>query len=83
MNHANRPPQRCATQAIKFFAAGLTNPQATPEQQRWKSLAWLCHLVGDLHQPLHAGFADDRGGNNVEVIFEDERWTCTTFGIPP
>jgi hypothetical protein len=26
-------------------------------------------LTGDVHQPLHAGFAEDRGGNGVEVRF--------------
>jgi len=64
-----RPAQHCVTEAIKYFAVGLANQQATREQ-RWQAFAWLCHLVGDLNQPLHAGFADDRGGNNIEVIFE-------------
>jgi len=27
----------------------------------------LVHLVGDLHQPLHVGLAEDRGGNKVKV----------------
>ncbi len=27
------------------------------------------HLVGDIHQPLHCGFADDKGGNQIEVSF--------------
>ena len=70
-NSTQRPAQHCATEAIKYFATGLTRPQASREQ-RWQAFAWLCHLVADLHQPMHAGFADDRGGNNVEVIFEDE-----------
>jgi len=25
------------------------------------------HLLGDLHQPLHVGYPDDRGGNLVEI----------------
>ena len=29
----------------------------------------VMHLVGDLHQPLHVGYATDRGGNTVEVGF--------------
>lgn len=70
-NSSQRPAQHCATEAIKFFAAGLTRPQ-TSRDQRWQAFAWLCHLVADLHQPMHTGFADDRGGNNVEVKFEDE-----------
>ena len=27
----------------------------------------LLHLVGDIHQPLHVGCCDDRGGNQVKV----------------
>jgi hypothetical protein len=27
----------------------------------------IVHLVGDIHQPLHVGCCDDRGGNNVKV----------------
>jgi hypothetical protein len=42
------PQQQCATEAIKRFAAELANHQAAKEQ-RWQALAWLCHLVGDLH----------------------------------
>lgn len=31
------------------------------------ALPWLAHLVADIHQPLHVGRYDDRGGNAVEV----------------
>ena len=68
---ADRPARYCATEAIKHFASGLSDQNANTEQ-RWQAFAWLCHLVGDLHQPLHAGFADDRGGNDVDVIFNEE-----------
>ena len=29
----------------------------------------LIHLIGDIHQPLHVGGFDDRGGNNVKVMW--------------
>jgi len=32
----------------------------------------LVHLVGDLHQPLHVGLAEDRGGNSIKVMWFDE-----------
>ena len=32
----------------------------------------LVHLVGDLHQPLHVGQADDRGGNRFYVKWFNE-----------
>ena len=30
-------------------------------------LKMLIHLIGDLHQPLHVGLEEDRGGNDVKV----------------
>lgn len=30
---------------------------------------FLVHLVGDIHQPLHAGHAEDKGGNTLDVFF--------------
>jgi hypothetical protein len=34
------------------------------------ALLLLFHLIGDLHQPLHCGYGDDKGGNEVQVNFE-------------
>ena len=65
------PQQLCASEAIKAYAKDLGNREASPEE-RQQAFAWLCHISGDLHQPLHAGFADDRGGNDIEVIFRGE-----------
>lgn len=59
---------RCVTEKIKYFAARL-DQQELPKVERAKAFNWLCHLVADLHQPLHAGFKDDRGGNDVKVQF--------------
>ena len=72
------PDQICATQAIKKYAAELANQDASKED-RQQAFAWLCHLVGDLHQPLHAGFADDRGGNDFEIIVGDEKMNLHYF----
>lgn len=30
-------------------------------------LKFLIHIIGDLHQPMHAGRAADRGGNDIQV----------------
>ncbi|HEX7090546.1 MAG TPA: S1/P1 nuclease [Longimicrobiales bacterium] len=50
--------------------SGTVGDRARPAGQRGLDLAWLLHLVGDLHQPLHSSArvtaADpdgDRGGN--------------------
>ena len=36
-------------------------------KQKKQAIKWLVHLVGDLHQPLHVGNGNDRGGNDVKV----------------
>lgn len=33
------------------------------------NLLILFHLIADLHQPLHVGYGDDRGGNEMQVNF--------------
>ncbi|WP_206185360.1 S1/P1 nuclease [Sphingosinicella sp. CPCC 101087] len=40
-----------------------------PERERVMALAFLIHLVGDLHQPLHAGDRGDRGGNGLRIAY--------------
>lgn len=60
------PPEGCAVAAVKRFSAELVDPELTDEQRR-EALMFLIHFVGDLHQPLHAGFAHDRGGNDIQV----------------
>jgi hypothetical protein len=34
-----------------------------------QDLKILIHLIGDIHQPLHVGRGDDRGGNDVKVTW--------------
>ncbi|MGH7583951.1 MAG: S1/P1 nuclease [Gemmatimonadales bacterium] len=40
------------------------------DSDRAVALKWVVHLVGDIHQPLHAGERGDRGGNDVHVTFD-------------
>lgn len=39
---------------------------ASSALQKAQALKYLVHFVGDLHQPLHSGRPEDRGGNMVE-----------------
>ena len=57
---------RCVLTAIAKDFAVLSSSTATPEQKA-ASLKFLGHWVGDIHQPLHVSFEDDRGGNNIKV----------------
>jgi hypothetical protein len=40
---------------------------AADDEARLKALKYVVHLVADVHQPLHAGFGDDRGGNSYQL----------------
>jgi hypothetical protein len=37
------------------------------DERRLHALKYVIHFVGDVHQPLHAGYGDDRGGNNFHL----------------
>ena len=38
-----------------------------PDDVRLRALKYLVHFVGDVHQPLHAGYRDDKGGNTYQL----------------
>ena len=59
----------CVVTAIEKDAAVLSSPTAAAEQ-KLASLKYLGHWVGDVHQPLHVSFEDNRGGNNIRVSRE-------------
>jgi hypothetical protein len=69
---------RCVTEGVLHFAGQLSHEDIADEK-RWQAFAFVCHLVGDLHQPLHAGFRDDRGGNTVEIEYRGEEWNLHQF----
>lgn len=37
------------------------------DAKRLLALKYVVHLVGDVHQPLHAGYREDRGGNTYQL----------------
>jgi hypothetical protein len=59
----------CVVTAIKKDLEVLSSANAS-QAQKLASLKFLGHWVGDIHQPLHVSFEDDRGGNNVLVTGE-------------
>lgn len=52
----------------KMIIAALSNGNLDAETEK-AYLRMLVHLVGDLHQPLHVGTGEDRGGNDVKVFY--------------
>jgi hypothetical protein len=66
------PPERsCVIRAIATHIGTLRHPNASVAD-KVEALKFLGHFVGDVHQPLHAGRAEDRGGNAIEVHFLGE-----------
>jgi hypothetical protein len=37
------------------------------------ALAFLVHLIGDIHQPMHVGKGNDFGGNKISVLFFSQK----------
>lgn len=55
----------CVVSAIERQAAMLAS--GASDEVKLKALKYVVHFVADVHQPLHAGYADDRGGNSYQV----------------
>ena len=49
----------------------LKNESSTDDEKRFY-LKMLVHFIGDLHQPLHVGRGEDKGGNDIQVRWFDE-----------
>jgi nuclease S1 len=60
------PDGNCVTVAIDKQRKILSDP-SQPRQARVDALKFLIHFVGDTHQPFHAGYPDDRGGNTFQI----------------
>lgn len=58
----------CVSAQIDRNVALLKN-KSLPAHVRLEALAFLVHFVGDLHQPLHAGDHEDRGGNDLKANY--------------
>ena len=56
--------------AILKTEAGLKDKNLTPDQKN-EALKYLIHLVGDAHQPMHVSRKEDKGGNTIQVRFDN------------
>lgn len=62
---------QCVVAAIEKYADRLANKKLS-DAQRAESLRFLVHFVADAHQPLHAGYRPDKGGNTFQVRIDGE-----------
>jgi len=56
--------------AIIKEEAILSDKKSSSEQKN-NALKYLIHLVGDAHQPMHVSRAEDKGGNTIQVRFDN------------
>jgi nuclease S1 len=64
--------RNCIIEATAWYLQVLKSPDA-PRNEKRIALRFVAHLVSDIHQPLHAGFAEDRGGNSIDVRFNGRK----------
>lgn len=64
------PAKDCVVDKIDEFASELKKSK-TSKQERRVALQFILHLVGDVHQPLHAADDHDQGGNLKIVTAPD------------
>ena len=60
------PDGDCASEQADRLMGVLANPASAVEARR-QAVLMLVHIIGDIHQPLHAGENHDQGGNQVRV----------------
>ena len=65
------PPRDCANgqcvvDALTHYVAVLGD-RSQPDAARREALKFVVHFVGDEHQPLHANYQQDKGGNEYQV----------------
>ncbi|XP_022726469.1 endonuclease 2-like [Durio zibethinus] len=61
---------RCVAGAINNYTSQLLSYNSAASEAEYnltEALLFLSHFMGDIHQPLHVGFASDKGGNTIDV----------------
>lgn len=62
------PDGNCVVEALKTQTLILAD-RARSDAERAQALKFVVHLVGDIHQPMHAGYGHDKGGNDFQLQF--------------
>jgi hypothetical protein len=56
---------------LNFMINELKSNKLTMEKKQMY-LKLVIHIVGDIHQPMHVGHAEDQGGNKIKVFWFNE-----------
>jgi hypothetical protein len=57
----------------------LKNHKKLSKEEVKMRLLFVFHLIGDVHQPLHVGYASDKGGNKVQINFNGKGTNLHSF----
>lgn len=60
----------CVVEALKAQSARLAD-RSLSDADRLQALKFVVHLAGDMHQPMHAGYGHDKGGNTYQLRFNE------------
>jgi len=64
------PQNGCLIQAFNDQMAVLGNKDSSVHAKK-EALWFVGHFVGDVHQPMHAGYPHDYGGNRHRLVLSD------------
>lgn len=76
------PKGDCVVGAIERQLAILADRRRSDADRRI-ALKFVVHFVGDVHQPFHAGFGFDRGGNDTQLRFDRQGWNLHSLWDGP
>ena len=63
---SEKNPKGDVIETIERLIAELKSKKLNAKQEE-EAVKMLIHLIGDIHQPLHVGGGNDRGGNDIKV----------------
>lgn len=66
----------CVVEGIKSFS---NMAKSGSDAEKIIALRMIIHLIGDIHQPLHAGLYEDRGGNWYEIKYKNKSMSLHKF----
>ncbi|HKZ36333.1 MAG TPA: S1/P1 nuclease, partial [Chryseolinea sp.] len=65
---SEKNPKGDIIQTIERIIGALKSKKLNAKDEV-EHLKMLIHLIGDIHQPLHVGSGNDRGGNDIKVTW--------------
>lgn len=65
---SRKNPNGDVIQTLERIITALKSKKLSAKEET-EHIKILIHLIGDIHQPLHVGVGNDRGGNDVKVMW--------------